>query len=604
MPIVSLDKLLAFIIVIKDRDLGQGEIKLFRCPENQLYWMVTEGSGANQYDLALRVIGEIVSVVIKEDQVVKRLLRAQPIAAVEIQQPAELAGLVGKLRAKVQGEQGVDAEEDMAVDLEERGEEGEEGEEGAAVGPETEEPPVDMEDIEDDGHQAQVEDTAAAARADIVAGAIANMKDEPTLFMDGEGHQLKQIFQLLDHDKFPGSIFKSGGSCSPFQQTLDVMKAFMTIRKFLNGHEFQASLALPDNKKVVNALTRGFGPHLSKIASASRRVFITFLGEIGSLVAKAYTPKSIRKAWGLVGAVEFNQEMILGRCPGWEAAFSQTEKLAIHKRMPLIVQEAASLGYASDESIMKHMGDLIGPPSRGLPNAAPLVGPQPQAAQNMAGAAAAVAVGAALPLIIQPAHVQGPMLAAPRLNPPTKPIPANATPLQLLGIDRWRASFWTKAYLNAAMAFQAAAQNAKEEDKQAKLQKKANKKQVAEDAKRQKDEAKALDLVLGPKQRVVRAKNAALACERCAMVMPLAPPNAADDWQSCDYCEGRWYCPHKDGLCLALLAEHEGVCRVAAAEREREYQLAVAAAPRGPPKTPKRNLVGGRGGGRGKTGRK
>jgi len=55
-----------------------------------------------------------------------------------------------------------------------------------------------------------------------------------------------------------------------------------------------------------------------------------------------------------------------------------------------------------------------------------------------------------------------------------------------------------------------AAQKSTEDAKQAVLQKKLEKKQVAADKKRQKDEAAELNLQLGPRQHVARSKIAAL----------------------------------------------------------------------------------------------
>jgi len=76
MPIVSLDKLLAWVSIVKERNFAVSEIQLFRCPANKLHWMITEGSNANQYDLALRLFTEIVDVVTQEDQEDKKRQRA------------------------------------------------------------------------------------------------------------------------------------------------------------------------------------------------------------------------------------------------------------------------------------------------------------------------------------------------------------------------------------------------------------------------------------------------------------------------------------------------------------------------------------------------
>jgi hypothetical protein len=501
--------------------------------------------------------------------------------------------LVGKLR-------GVAAA--AAAALDENGGNGAERGENAmdeALPEEAEPGPAVDEDHDDDDAPLLPEDNQARLHQDIVADMIVETMGEPTLFMDGQNHQLKQMFQLIREDLFPGSMLKSGGSCSPFQQTLDFMKGFMNMHQFFKGATFKASLETPDKSKVANSLTEAFEPALTKVAAASRRVFLTYFGELESLVQKTFTPKGIHGAWVGVGVAEFDQEQIFNRCPGWDRAFSAAEKLEIHARMPLVVAEAAPLGYASDESIFKHMGDLIGPPSRGLPGAAPLVGPPVQ----IAVAEPPDPIPLLLPPIVQQVAQRVQPLLVPRLNPPAKAVSANATSLQHLAFDRWRASFWTKANINAAMAMQAAAQKATDDAKQVVLQGKLAKKQVAADRKRQKAEAAALDLVLGPRLHVARSRTAALACERCMKLMPLVPENAADDWKECDTCNGRWYCPGNDGKCLEQLAEHEEFCKPAAAQAEALHQAALAAAPRamGGAKRPRNGAAGGgRGRGRGK----
>ena len=144
MPVVSFNKLIAFITLIKDRDFEPKEILLYRCAANPLHWLVTEGSGANEYDVALRIFTEIVRVVIEEDQVQKRLLRAGPSAAVAMEQPLKFRGLVGKLRGAAAAAAGA---------LDENGGNGAERGENAmdeALPEEAEPGPAVDEDLDDD----------------------------------------------------------------------------------------------------------------------------------------------------------------------------------------------------------------------------------------------------------------------------------------------------------------------------------------------------------------------------------------------------------------------------------------------------------------------
>ena len=45
-----------------------GKFQLHRNKSNSIFWMITEGSGVNQYDLALRIFTEIVSLLIPVEE--------------------------------------------------------------------------------------------------------------------------------------------------------------------------------------------------------------------------------------------------------------------------------------------------------------------------------------------------------------------------------------------------------------------------------------------------------------------------------------------------------------------------------------------------------
>ena len=419
---------------------------------------------------------------------------------------------------------------------------------------------------------------------------IKAMKDEPTLFMDGENHQLQQIFQLLVHDLFRGSVLKSGGSCSPTQQLLDYIKAFMTLHNFFNGVTLQRALETPDDLKIPNCLTREFGPALAVIDSASRRVFLTYFHELEDLVERTYDHKTIQKGWIAIGATDFDQERQLARCPGWNDQFTADEKLEIHACMPKIVRDCAPLGYATDESIYEHLGHLIGPPSRGLPGATPLVGP-------------VVAEAVVLPPIDHqaPQTTTQTRLLIPRLTPPDAHVGVAKMSLQQMAFSRWRASFWTKDNILMAISMQGDAQRAIENIKTARMEANLLKKHVAANKKEAKRQDREDTVTFGPRQRVNRPKNEVLCCEFCLKDMPTEPPEAADDWQQCDTCEGRWYCP--EDTCLQSLAEHETRCKIKRQQVEQDFQAAKIAAPRiiatETIPAPKRKTPGG-GGGRGK----
>jgi len=127
------------------------------------------------------------------------------------------------------------------------------------------------------------------------------------------------------------------------------------------------------------------------------------------------------------------------------------------------------------------------------------------------------------------------------------------------------------------------------------------KKQVAADKREAKRQDREDTVTVGPRQRVNRPKNEVLCCELCLKDLPTEPPEAADDWQQCDTCEGRWYCP--EDRCLQSLAEHETRCKIKRQQVEQDFQAAKIAAPRiiaaETISVPKRKAPGG-GGGRGK----
>ncbi len=84
-------------------------------------------------------------------------------------------------------------------------------------------------------------------------------------------------------------------------------------------------------------------------------------------VQKIWIPSMLSEGIKLIGIDEFNQEFILNNCPGFETHFTAEDKNEIYRRLPALIQECIPHACAPDELIFKHLGDIVGPPSRGLP---------------------------------------------------------------------------------------------------------------------------------------------------------------------------------------------------------------------------------------------
>lgn len=253
--------------------------------------------------------------------------------------------------------------------------------------------------------------------------------------------------------------------------------------------------------------------------------------------------------------------------------------------MPAVVHDCASLGYATDDSIYKHLGHLIGPPSRGLPGAVSLCEITQEEPQHVG--------------IVNPEELVQPVaqrLLVPRLNPPESFHPAKMS-LQNMAFTRWRASFWTKDNIMNAMAMQSRIQQEKEDLKTAKATAARHNKEVAAIKRAEREQERKDREQFGPRRRIKRISSEPLCCECCLENMPIETADAADDWQTCDTCDGRWFCT--SASCVLRLNEHEVLCSARKEKMEKEYQEIRLAAPRVGLESSKRKSPGG-GAGRGK----
>ena len=87
-----------------------------------------------------------------------------------------------------------------------------------------------------------------------------------------------------------------------------------------------------------------------------------------SLIEKFTTELVIENGWKDIFVHTFNQRGMLEVVPGYNSKLSDNDRVTIDERIPTITEEVTQSGLPTvdDEIIFKHLGNIIGPPQRGL----------------------------------------------------------------------------------------------------------------------------------------------------------------------------------------------------------------------------------------------
>ena len=343
-PVATNTKLLAFIHFISDHGFKEKSIDIFRCPRNNLHWLVRRGDDSCNYTCALRVLTEIVGTVFDEYKNSLRDLERTPIVPTALVQSSKYAMYNGPaLRLGMNSR-------DLNFILEESTELI-----SNYISEDSFDRPSSPSLFKDDvmNNDAPLENGEENEEPQMenhvndqepIIGSIVNelqqmTKSELTLFMDGETHYLRQVMRIVLDKKTNYSVIKSGGSSSGFQQLLDAVRGFMALRKRLTGASFWQLLELSDNDLPKNAITNAFGPLLNGMEASSRRTYMAYFSMIEAEVQKIWTPSMLSEGLKLVGIDSFNQEFILNKCPGYETHFTAEDKAEIYRRLPALIQE-------------------------------------------------------------------------------------------------------------------------------------------------------------------------------------------------------------------------------------------------------------------------
>ena len=438
-PVASNSKLLAFIHFISDHGFKKGSIDIYRCPRNQLHWLVRRGDESCSYTCALRVLTEIVSTVFDEYKISLKKMEGIPIVPYPSIQSSQYFKYNGPPTLPTLGINNSDLQEIMEEDagthsnMIDSSSDLYDNPHSTLLNGENEKGADRCHNTTDSIELPLLEDTP------VIGSIISDMqkmtKDEITLFMDGETHYLRQVMRIVLDNAVNFSVLKSGGSSSGFQQLLDGIRGFMALRKRLTGASFWNLLELSDSNLPKNALTAAFGPLLKDMEASSRRTYMAYFSMVEAEVQKIWTPTMLSEGIKFVGIDEFNQEFILNKCPGFETHFTAEDKKEIYRRLPALVQECIAYACAPDEIIYKHLGDIVGPPSRGLPQTS--FRTENQWADN------------------EENNRRRPLLTEPSLNPPDRPVPKNAIPVSALDFSRHRGCILTSDSIKAGLAVQA-----------------------------------------------------------------------------------------------------------------------------------------------------
>ena len=545
-PVATNTKLLAFIHYITDHEFVKGSIDIFRCPRNKLHWLVRRGDGSCGYTCALRVLTEIVGTVFDEYKTSLKELEDVPVVPTALIQPGHFAMYNGPTKL------GIGSNEVGAI----------------MADPEYHENEVEIEQSNDLENSIQsialindrVNDNDEVGNKDIVEepedndisnAPIVNSiidelrkmtKSEITLFMDGETHYLRQVMRIVLDNKTNHNVIKSGGSSSGFQQLLDSIRGFMALRKRLTGASFWKLLELNDNDLPKNELTAAFGPLLRDMDASSRRTYMAYFSMIEGEVQKIWTPAMLSQGVKMIGIDDFNQEFILNKCPGYETHFTAEDKAEIYRRLPALIKECIPHSCAPDDLIYTHLGDIVGPPSRGLPTTSFRKDNQWDSQDDP----------------------QMNLLMEPALNTPDRPVSKNAIPVSALDFGRHRAYLLTSDSIKAGLAVQAdykagliRAKKEKEQNRKlAQEQKLAAKIITSEKKAKSKTESAELK-ALGPKRKIYVPRGSVKECHQCLVNYPSEPMNAIR-WVSCDYC-GRLSC--SEAICAEIMTRHIDACK-------------------------------------------
>jgi hypothetical protein len=576
--VCSRTRMLAAVILLKDRLFPSESVRLFRSHELPEHFLVAIGPDADQNVLADRVMSEIVDLVIKED--CDRLDRLAGLGPVEemgtrVQPPvgdyhihnpetSSFSSRPSEATRHAVHTQLVrldDDDEGPAEDVE-----GEKCEEQEGDEEENDEDAAAMLVVEDDKKTEEEGDEERDRQKQ-------EQYRRPLFFLDGEKSFLNAVLgRMTDLDGLCFDLIKSGGSCTAFQQLLDKIKAFMQLHGFFGGVDFRRILELPDSAIEPNALMREWAPVIADCDPASRRTFERFFFCFPTQLQKHINEITLGKGWANIWVWPFNQRKMLEVVPSYSADLSDEQRDALDKLMPVMVQAVASAGSAnaSDELINHYVGHIIGGPRRGLSNDSPEIPPmfEPQGEDEAEEKAA---------------EDQPPAKKAARTS--MKVVDRAVTSLQRMYFDRWRASYFTPSTLRAALALKAKliAETAQKKETAARVKREAKeaKEAIATEKKEEKVMKKAqkdLEKELGPRRKVYRPAGK-VECQLC--LTEYEPPvlGTEETWLECEFCYGRWWCDNAE--CKRQLeGVHEPRCRARSAKVEAQHQANAKAAPR------------------------
>lgn len=268
-------------------------------------------------------------------------------------------------------------------------------------------------------------------------------------------------------------------------------------------------------------MSREWEHHFEELEPATKRVVLRYLDVLPSKIPKFLNEESIQKGWQDIGVFPFDQRLIFQKNAGYLLRLDDHEKAEIDRAMPQMIREYMELGtgLVPDNIIFRNVGHIIGRPYRGSTEQMEkeVKDKDISIPENPLYYDQVPKIGIVSELTEQAFHLQ-------------------------------RAAKISSATQSARMKLQSALNQKKEDEKRAKDEAKAYRKERADGLKQ------ARLMGLKPKSKAVPKDDESNFCISCSVKY-----EESQTWSQCEHCGIRNVCERED--CKGLLHMHERRCQ-------------------------------------------